>query len=317
MINMTQNKKKNPLWDSVYEYINHLQFERRLSLNTLYAYKNDLKIYTDFLFNDLNIISIDMILFAHIKKFVESINNISEPKKTERVRKSSSIHRLFSSIRGFHQYLYQLRLIKKNPSELLVSPRLKQKVPVTLMVEEINQIIQSVDMKRKYAFRDQALLSTLYATGLRVSELIDLKLKHLMIDESLIRVNGKGGKERLVPIGNMALSLIKIYLKELRLELSRKGNSKGIVFLNNRGKKLTRMSVWNILHENTLRSGINKKVSPHVLRHSFATHLLEGGANLRAVQEMLGHSDITTTQIYTNIDRTYLKEIHKQYHPRS
>ena len=171
-------------------------------------------------------------------------------------------------------------------------------------------------MKRKFAFRDQALLSTLYATGLRVSELIELKLKNLMIDEGLIRVFGKGRKERIVPIGNLALSHIMLYLQKLRPQLSRKGNSQGILFLNNRGKKLTRMSIWNILHENTVRSGINKKVSPHILRHSFATHLLEGGADLRSVQEMLGHSDITTTQIYTNVDKTYLKEIHKQYHPR-
>ena len=313
---VTQDKKKNPLWDSVYEYITHLQFERRLSSNTIYAYSHDLKVYTDFLFKDLEIVSINMIETRHIENFVKSINNISESVKSNGIRKSSSIHRLFSTIRGFHQYLYQLGFTDKDPSQLLTPPRKSRKLPVTLLVEEINQIIQSVDLKRKFAFRDQALLSTLYATGLRVSELIDLKLKNLMINEGLIRVFGKGRKERIVPIGNMALSHIKIYIKELRPQLSRKGNSQGIIFLNNRGKKLTRMSIWNILNENTVRSGINKKVSPHILRHSFATHLLEGGADLRSVQEMLGHSDITTTQIYTNVDKTYLKEIHKQYHPR-
>ena len=311
-----KDKKKNPLWDFVYEYITYLQFERRLSSNTLYAYKHDLKIYTDFLFKDLDIVSINMIETLHIENFVKSINNISESVKSDRIRKSSSIHRLFSTIRGFHQYLYQLQLMDHDPSQLLTPPRLARKLPITLLVEEINKIIQSVDMKKKYATRDQALLSTLYATGLRVSELINIKLKNLMIDENLIRIYGKGRKERIVPIGNMALSHINTYLKELRSELSQKGNSAGILFLNNRGKKLTRMSIWNILHENTVRSGINKKVSPHILRHSFATHLLEGGADLRSVQEMLGHSDITTTQIYTNVDKTYLKEIHKQYHPR-
>jgi len=313
---ITKNIQKNPLLGSLYEYIAHLQFERRLSSNTLYAYKHDLKVYIDFLFKDLEIVSINTIRFPHIEKFVKSINNISESKKSKRISKSSTIHRLFSSIRGFHQYLYQLRLIDIDPSQLLIPPRLSRNLPVTLLVEEINLIIQSVDMKKKYAIRDQSLLSTLYASGLRVSELIELKLKNLMIDEGLIRVFGKGRKERIVPIGVVALSHIKIYLKELRPQLSQKGKSQGIFFLNNRGKKLTRMSIWNILHENTVRSGINKKVSPHVLRHSFATHLLEGGADLRSVQEMLGHSDITTTQVYTNIDKTYLKEIHKQYHPR-
>ena len=316
MNTVAKDKNNNPLWESVYEYITHLQFERRLSSNTLYAYKHDLKIYTDILFKDLEIVSINMIETIHIENFVKSINNISESVKSDGIRKSSSIHRLFSTIRGFHQYLYQLQLTDKDPSQLLTPPRKSRKLPVTLLVEEINQIIQSVDMKRKFASRDQALLSTLYATGLRVSELIELKLKNLMIDEGLIRVFGKGRKERIVPIGNMALSHIKIYLQELRPQLSQKGNSQGIIFLNNRGKKLTRMSIWNILHENTVRSGINKKVSPHIFRHSFATHLLEGGADLRSVQEMLGHSDITTTQIYTNLDKTFLKEIHKQYHPR-
>ena len=316
MNTVAKDKNNNPLWESVYEYITHLQFERRLSSNTLYAYKHDLKIYTDILFMDLEIVSINMIETIHIENFVKSINNISESVKSDGIRKSSSIHRLFSTIRGFHQYLYQLHLTDKDPSQLLTPPRKSRNLPVTLLVEEINQIIQAVDMKRKFAFRDQALLSTLYATGLRVSELIELKLKNLITEEGLIRVFGKGKKERIVPIGNMALSQIKIYLQELRPQLSRKGNSQGILFLNNRGKKLTRMSIWNILHENTVRSGINKKVSPHIFRHSFATHLLEGGADLRSVQEMLGHSDITTTQIYTNVDKTYLKEIHKQYHPR-
>jgi len=197
-----------------------------------------------------------------------------------------------------------------------VPPRLTRSIPTTLLVEEVNQIIQSVDLNKKYALRDQAILSMLYASGLRVTELVDLKLKNLMMDEGLIRVFGKGGKERIVPFGKTALTFLKLYLKEVRPFNSQKGKSQGILFLNHRGGKLTRMSIWNILHENTLRAGITKKVSPHVLRHSFATHLLEGGADLRSVQEMLGHSDITTTQIYTNIDKIYLKEIHKEFHPR-
>lgn len=309
-------KEKNPLWDPVVEYLSHLQFERRLSENTISAYKHDLIRYTAFLNNDLDINNVAHISHDHIENFIKSLNDIPGAKKNRGINKSSSIHRLFSTIRGFHQYLYQFGKTKENPSQLLTPPRLSRKIPVTLQVEQINSIIHSVDMDKKYALRDKALLSLLYASGLRVSELIELKLKNLIITDGVIRVLGKGKKERIVPVGKLALSQIQNYLSELRPELSAKGKSQGILFLNSRGKKLTRMSIWNILQVNTIKAGINKKVSPHILRHSFATHLLEGGADLRAVQEMLGHSDITTTQIYTNIDKTYLKEIHKQYHPR-
>ena len=316
MIKEPAIERKNPLWELATEYLSHLQFERRLSNNTLYAYNHDLKKYVNFMYNELQLMSIDSIQSAHIEKFVNKLSDAPKMDNKEGIKKSSSIHRLFSTIRGFHQYLCQLRITKNDPSQLLVPPRLTRSIPTTLLVEEVNQIIQSVDLNKKYALRDQAILSMLYASGLRVTELVDLKLKNLMMDEGLIRVFGKGGKERIVPFGKRALTFLKLYLKEVRPFNSKKGKSQGILFLNHRGGKLTRMSIWNILHENTLRAGITKKVSPHVLRHSFATHLLEGGADLRSVQEMLGHSDITTTQIYTNIDKFYLKEIHKEFHPR-
>ena len=308
--------RNNPLWELATEYLSHLQFERRLSTNTLNAYNHDLKKYTNFMFDKLQLMSIDSIQSSHIENFVNKLSNKPNMDKKEGLKKSSSIHRLFSTIRGFHQYLCQLRITKNDPSQLLVPPRLTRSIPITLIVEEVNQIIQSVDLNKKFALRDQAILSMLYASGLRVTELVDLKLKNIMMDEGLIRVFGKGGKERIVPFGKIALTFLKLYLKLIRPSSSKKGKSQGILFLNHRGGKLTRMAIWNILHENTIRAGINKKVSPHVLRHSFATHLLEGGADLRSVQEMLGHSDITTTQIYTNIDKIYLKEIHKQFHPR-
>ena len=317
MINEPAIERNNPLWELATEYLSHLQFERRLSNNTLYAYNLDLKKYTHFLFSELHLTSINSIKASHIENFVKDLNNAGTMDTKSDFKKSSTIHRLFSTIRGFHQYLCQLRITENDPSELLVPPRLTQKIPTTLLVEEVDKIIQAVDLTKKYALRDQAILSLLYASGIRVTELVDLKLKNLMMDDGLIRVFGKGRKERIVPIGKIALSFLTLYLKELRPSNSRKGKSQGILFLNHRGGKLTRMSIWNILHENTLRAGITKKVSPHVLRHSFATHLLEGGADLRSVQEMLGHSDITTTQIYTNIDKIYLKEIHKEFHPRS
>ena len=317
MINEPAIERNNPLWELATEYLSHLQFERRLSNNTLYAYNLDLKKYTHFLFSELHLTSINSIKASHIENFVKDLNNAGTMDTKTDLKKSSTIHRLFSTIRGFHQYLCQLRITENDPSELLVPPRLTRKIPTTLLVEEVDKIIQAVDLTKKYALRDQAILSLLYASGIRVTELVDLKLKNLMMDDGLIRVFGKGRKERIVPIGKIALSSLTLYLKELRPSNSRKGKSQGILFLNHRGGKLTRMSIWNILHENTLRAGITKKVSPHVLRHSFATHLLEGGADLRSVQEMLGHSDITTTQIYTNIDKIYLKEIHKEFHPRS
>ena len=316
MINEPAIERNNPLWELATEYLSHLQFERRLSNNTLYAYNLDLKKYTHFLFSELHLTSINSIKASHIENFVKDLNNAGTMDTKSDLKKSSTIHRLFSTIRGFHQYLCQLRITENDPSELLVPPRLTRKIPTTLLVEEVDKIIQAVDLTKKYALRDQAILSLLYASGIRVTELVDLKLKNLMMDEGLIRVFGKGGKERIVPFGKRALTFLKLYLKEVRPSNSKKGKSQGILFLNHRGGKLTRMSIWNILHENTLRAGITKKVSPHVLRHSFATHLLEGGADLRSVQEMLGHSDITTTQIYTNIDKIYLKEIHKEFHPR-
>ena len=317
MINEPAIERNNPLWELATEYLSHLQFERRLSNNTLYAYNLDLKKYTHFLFSELHLTSINSIKASHIENFVKDLNNAGTMDTKSDLKKSSTIHRLFSTIRGFHQYLCQLRITENDPSELLVPPRLTRKIPTILLVGEVDKIIQAVDLTKKYALRDQAILSLLYASGIRVTELVDLKLKNLIIDDGLIRVFGKGRKERIVPIGKIALSFLTLYLKELRPSNSRKGKSQGILFLNHRGGKLTRMSIWNILHENTLRAGITKKVSPHVLRHSFATHLLEGGADLRSVQEMLGHSDITTTQIYTNIDKIYLKEIHKEFHPRS
>ena len=317
MINEPAIERNNPLWELATEYLSHLQFERRLSNNTLYAYNLDLKKYTHFLFSELHLTSINSIKASHIENFVKDLYNAGTMDTKSDLKKSSTIHRLFSTIRGFHQYLCQLRITENDPSELLVPPRLTRKIPTTLLVEEVDKIIQAVDLTKKYALRDQAILSLLYASGIRVTELVDLKLKNLMMDDGLIRVFGKGRKERIVPIGKIALSFLTLYLKELRPSNSRKGKSQGILFLNHRGGKLTRMSIWNILHENTLRAGITKKVSPHVLRHSFATHLLEGGADLRSVQEMLGHSDITTTQIYTNIDKIYLKEIHKEFHPRN
>ena len=299
------------------EYLLHLQFERRLSNNTISSYKNDLSKYINYITNILKINSINSIRSNDINKFSISISNIRLDDENSVLLKPSTIHRLFSSIRGFHQYLCKINISKNDPSESLSPPKKNNSIPSTLTVEEINLIINSSNPSRKFPIRDKAMLSLLYSSGIRVSELINLKLNNILKYEQFISVFGKGDKERIVPFGDQCLALLNDYLDNLRPFLSNKNlNSNGYLFLNHRGGRLSRMSIWNILRENTLTAGITKNISPHVLRHSFATHLLEGGADLKAVQEMLGHSDISSTQIYTNVDKTYLKEIHKEFHPR-
>ena len=315
-MNYTINNKNNPLNHYVKEYFLHLEFERRLSENSLRAYHHDLKRYSNYLFIKLNITKPENIQLYDIEKYIASIHTINNPDKTPHKLKPVTLNRFISSIRGFHQYMHQTGATDINMAQLLTSIKVNRNIPITLQVEEIENIIKAVVMNKKYAIRDKALLSLLYSSGLRVCELIELKLKNILIQEGFIRVLGKGNKERIVPVGKSALLHIQNYLIQLRPALRRVEKSQGILFLNRFGRKLSRMAVWNILHENCIRAGINKKVSPHVFRHSFATHLLEGGADLRSVQEMLGHSDITTTQIYTNIDKNYLKEVYKQHHPR-
>ncbi len=312
---MKENISNNPLKISVNKYLTHLELERRLSKHTVKAYGHDLNKYINFLIIVKKKKYPYSIKLNDIEMFIKSINTKNKKIKPK-MPKISTINRLISSIRGYHQYLFHIGIVSDNQAQLLITSQVNRNIPVTLLVEEINNIIQAVDMSKKYALRDKSILSLLYACGLRVSELINLKLMSLLLQEGFIRVFGKSNKERIVPIGTKAISHINNYLSQLRPILANQGKSGGFLFLNRNGKKLSRMSIWNILHINCIQAGITKKISPHVFRHSFATHLLEGGADLRAVQEMLGHSDITTTQIYTNIDKTYLKEIHKQFHPR-
>ncbi len=294
-------------------YLLHLQFERRLSNNTIVSYKNDLNKYIKFINTHLNKKNLNNITSNEINKFSLYVNKHSNGNN---LLKASSIHRLFSSIRGFHQYLCQTNILKDDPSESLSPPRNNTKNPILLSVYEINLILDSINIDKKFSKRDRSIISLLYSTGLRVSELISLELNNLLLKDNFIRVVGKGNKERIVPVGEKSLVDLKEYLKTDRLELSKKNNSQSKLYLNHRGIGISRMAIWNIIRKNTLRAGINKKISPHVLRHSFASHLIEGGADLRSVQEMLGHSDISSTQIYTNLDKTYLKEIHKEFHPR-
>jgi len=286
-----------------------LRIEKNLSTNSIVSYKADLNRYINFLFNIESIKNLNSIRQIHIRNFIRYLNdqNLS----------SSSINRSFSSIRSYHKFLSGEEKMSHNPTQLLEPPKQSKKLPKVLSVQEINEIINSVNLESPMGYRDIAILETLYSAGLRVSELCALEMNNILSDSSMLRVLGKGNKERFVPLGSKVIKLIDDYCKHDRSKLVDKKKSDGNIFLSKNGKQLTRMTIFNIMKKWTQISGINKDISPHTFRHSFATHLLEGGADLRSVQEMLGHSDISTTQIYTHLDNEYLKEVHQTFHPRA
>ena len=228
----------------------------------------------------------------------------------------ASIRRNISALRTWFRVLLAEGLVTQDPTERLDTPQRWRTLPEVLSVDEVTRLLAAPGLDEPLAFRDRAMLELAYGAGLRVSEWITLAVKDVLLQEGLVRVLGKGNKERLVPIGRSAIGAVAVYLRELRPVLER-GTGQGVLFLNSRGAPLTRMGAWKILRKYVSLAGIEKTVSPHTLRHSFATHLLEGGADLRAVQEMLGHADIATTQIYTHVDREYLRTVHKQFHPRA
>lgn len=228
----------------------------------------------------------------------------------------ASIRRAVSAIRTYYGFLLGEAKVSDDPSDRLESPRRGRVLPVTLSVSEVEALLGSTKVDQPLAWRDRSLLELAYGAGLRVSELCTLALTDLLLTENLVRVFGKGGKERVVPIGRSVIGAVSVYLHTMRSELDR-GRSRGRVLLNARGQPLSRVGAWGIVKRAAKRAGITKRVTPHTLRHSFATHLLEGGADLRAVQEMLGHADLSTTQIYTHVDREYLRSVHKQFHPRA
>lgn len=225
--------------------------------------------------------------------------------------------RILSGIKGFFKYLMFEELIEKDPTELIEGPKIGRKLPDTLSYPEIEKLLEAIDLSKPEGGRNRAMLEVLYSSGLRVSELVDLKLNNIYFDVGFLRVIGKGNKERLVPIGRDALKHLKIYIEEIRVHVPVQKGSEADVFLNKRGKGLSRVSVFTMIKELARKIGLKKTISPHTFRHSFATHLIEGGADLRAVQEMLGHESITTTEIYTHLDRDYLRQVITEFHPRS
>tara|TARA_B100000029_G_scaffold453721_1_gene479751 strand:+ start:296 stop:1180 length:885 start_codon:yes stop_codon:yes gene_type:complete len=288
------------------DFLTHLLIERGLSSNSYDAYRRDLTSYQGHLSNR-GISSFSSATRHDIHEFIASLRN--------RGLAPSSIARHLSAIRIFHRFLIGEGLATIDPTEHIRTPKQPRRLPVVLNRQEVDLLLEQPDYTTSLGLRDRAILEFMYATGLRASELLNFRRPDLLFDAGLSRIFGKGEKERLVPVGRQAIELIRNYLHKVRPKLS-SAASGDILFLNARGTKLSRMGLWKILDTYVKLAGLTKKVSPHTMRHSFATHLLEGGADLRAVQEMLGHVDIATTQIYTHVNRKYLKEMYTRYHPR-
>jgi integrase/recombinase XerD len=293
------------------EYLHFLALEKNASPNTIASYRHDIGRYLQFL-ESRNIHDINRVTAEHAAAFLQTLH--------QQGLSARSVQRNFSAVKGFHRFLQGDGVAHTDPTATLDAPKLSRTLPGVLKQAEIEEILRQPhheqgDRKNLW-IRDRAMLETLYATGIRVSELTTLRQADVAAESGVIRVFGKGSKERLVPIGPSALEWIGKYRAECRVLLARRGAGNDTLFLNMRGTALTRMAVWKIVQANARAAGIGQRVHPHTFRHSFATHLLEGGADLRAVQEMLGHSDISTTQVYTHLDREYLKEIHRTFHPR-
>ena len=287
-------------------FVDYLSFERGLSDRTLSAYQRDLKKLLVFL-DEKGRNGPTEITPQDLRDFVFHLKDSGLA--------SSSIRRTLSSLRGYFAFLLEEGVLDVDPSERLESPRAWRRLPDVLSVEEVEKILESPNPDHPMYWRDRSILEVLYATGMRVSELVELRMSAMDLVEGVCTVFGKGSKERLVPLGGPARRAIQRYLKEVRTLLD-SGKGEGRVFLNHRGRPLTRAAIWDFVKKYAARSGIDRSVSPHTFRHSFATHLLEGGADLAAVQELLGHADISTTQIYTHVDREYLREVHRTFHPR-
>jgi len=299
------------MWEhEIIEYRNYLKLERSLSDNSISAYVNDIQKLTSFLIliNKKNIkyseVNSDL-----INQFIEYIYNLGISPYTQ--------SRIISGTKSFFAYLILEEKISKNPTELIESPKLNKKLPDTLNIDDIERMFLSIDMSTSEGTRNRAMLETLYSCGLRVSELINLSFQNLFLDIGFIKVIGKGSKERLVPIGSQAIKFINLYNENYRKGMNVKKGNEGYLFLNRRGSKLSRNMIFIIVKNIAISLNFKKNISPHTFRHSFATHMIEGGADLRAVQEMLGHESITTTEIYTHLNREYLREVVNKFHPRS
>ena len=290
------------------DFLKILKIEKGLAENSILSYKRDLAKYHAFIENRQRIDNIANVSQRNLRAYVRYLNaeNISP----------NSIKRAISCIRNYHQFLVSEGKMDNNPVLQIDTPKVARKLPNVLSVEEIDKILHFIPKKAPMAKRDIAIFEMMYSCGLRVTELCNFKMSNILWDSEMIRVDGKGGRQRFVPIGPIARTNLKNYIDKERPALIKKNPNIPELFLSRNGNKLTRMMIWILLKKWTSTAEITKEVSPHTLRHSFATHLLEGGADLRSVQEMLGHADISTTQIYTHLDKEHLKEVHRTFHPR-
>ncbi len=286
----------------------YLSLEKGLADNTIEAYIRDLKQFSKFCSDTLNNETIEQITYNDLQKYLEFLNELNLVPRSQA--------RVISSIRAFYKYLIINDKIEENISKQIESPRTGKYLPVFLTIDEVDNLIVTVDLSREDGHRNKAIIETLYSCGLRVSELINLQISKIYFEDSFIRVVGKGSKERLVPIGKEAIDSIKLYLKHSRKKIIIKKGNEDILFLNRRGSKMSRVMIFYIVKNLANKLNLKKKISPHSFRHSFATHLIEAGADLRAVQEMLGHASIITTEIYTHLNTDYLRSEILEYHPR-
>jgi integrase/recombinase XerD len=296
------------MWESYKKgFKAYLQLERSLSDNSVEAYMRDIEKLTQYLQQTSTLKTPEEIKLTDLQHFIKWIGELG--------MSATSQARIISGIKSFYKYCLIEQISKNDPTALLEAPKLKRSLPDTLSFEEIENIIEQIDLSKPEGGRNKAMLELLYSCGLRVSELVNLKISQLYFDVGFIRALGKGDKERLIPIGRSAIKYVNIYLKNIRVHIPLKPGNEDVVFLNRRGSKLSRVMVFLIIKELAKKAGIKKTISPHTFRHSFATHLVEGGADLRAVQEMLGHESITTTQIYTHLDREFLRKTLEEFHP--
>jgi len=294
--------------DEIQDFLHFLTVEKGLAKNTIISYKRDLQQYSYFL-REIDVHNVQDISRTHIIRYLSKMKNDGKSSKT--------MARNVASIRSFHQFLLREKLTEEDPTLHIETPQMEKKLPKVLNLPEVEALLNAPNMSNEFGYRDKAMLEILYATGMRVSELIELNISDAHLTMGFIRCIGKGNKERIIPIGSKAIEALELYLQYGRPKLVKPKHRSDALFLNHLGKRLTRQGFWKILKKLSKDAGIKKEFSPHTLRHSFATHLLENGADLRAVQEMLGHADISTTQIYTHVTKTRLKDVYAKFHPRA
>lgn len=288
-------------------FMQFLSVEKGLAANTLESYQRDLFAYTDFLKNQ-GVSEIGASNRSHIVSYLVTLQ--------KKGRATATLSRNLASIRAFYQFLVRDRHLEHDPSVHLETPKIEKRLPKVLSLEEVETLLEGPDLGQPSGLRDKAMLELLYATGIRVSELVQLNMGDINLEMGFLKCMGKGSKERMIPLGKMAISVIQLYIETARLRLLKAGGGTAL-FVNHLGKRMTRQGFWKIIKKYALQSGITADITPHTLRHSFATHLLENGADLRSVQEMLGHADISTTQIYTHVTRSRIKDVYAKTHPRA